>query len=733
MNRTTANAPRIGRFLLSHRLGRDSIATVYRATDPRHRRDVAIKLLHSQIDSDKALQQMREQMMHEVRHPALCSLYSIDQHQGLSFLAYEYVDGVELADRLAGDGVRVRDLMPMVRELVAGFAELHKKGIHHLGLTPNRIKLTAEGAPKVLSLGRSLLVEAAGESNIVKRVELRYMAPEQFDHKVGDARTDVFRLCLVLFEVIARKSAIKAGAVLEIRNQIKNLDPPPDALGKSPSARALMTFLRKGLAPSPEQRYADAGEMLAELPKFVRKTATAEQRGAVHQASDSGSSSDSDSDSGSGSGSNSNSNSNSNSDTTSTSTSGSTSGSDSAQDAAPPRPTTNVQGVAQNSAKHIAALQVQAPTASESLAQQTDTVLAPTAQERDEVPGAKTHAAKVARPPPATKGATKPTQGNGEQTLAYVLERLANSNDFPALSQSVFEVNQLTSLQANTTVSQIAEVILRDYALSNKLLTLANSAYYGVRVEVTRVTDAIRLLGFEQVRITANGLAYTAQIGPGMDQLRDAMLKSFTSGLVARQLAEDVQIKDAEEAFLCAMFYDTGEHLIIHYLPDEYARAINTRQTTPAHGKDEAAMQVFGITFATLGAAVARSWRFPEKIVSAIEGLSADGEPLDDAQLLQLSWIARGSNELCELVNHCAPDAADEDLQALVLRLAEHLRVNAKQLRKAVHGAAEKAQAFAPVLGIDANNSAYMQALLQWGPPSIENSTQDVSETRIAS
>jgi HD-like signal output (HDOD) protein len=711
VNRTTANAPRIGRFLLSHRLGRDSIATVYRATDPRHRRDVAIKLLHSQIDSDHALQQMREQMMDEVRHPALCSLYSIDQQQGLSFLAYEYVDGVELADILAADGVRVRDLMPMVGALVAGFAELHKKGIHHLGLTPNRIKLTAEGAPKILSLGRSLLVEAAGESNIVKRVELRYMAPEQFDHKVGDARTDVFRLCLVLFEVIARKSAIKAGAVLAIRDQIKNLAPAPDALGKSSSARALMTFLRKGLAPNPEQRYADAGEMLAALPKFVRKSATAEQRRTAEQAaaSDSGSGSDAGSDSAT--------------QATQIATQG----------APPPPPVTTVESVTQDSAKDIATIDVQAPAANESLSQQAETALAPNAQEQTEAHADRIRDAKVA-PASLTKGAAKPTRGNGEQTLAYVLERLANSNDFPALSQSVFEVNQLTSLQANTTVSQIADVILRDYALSNNLLTLANSAYYGVRVEVTRVTDAIRLLGFEQVRITANGLAYTAQIGPGMDQLRDAMLKSFTSGLVARQLAEDVQIKDAEEAFLCAMFYNTGEHLIIHYLPDEYAHTINTQQTTLANGKDEAAMQVFGITFATLGAAAARSWRFPEKIVSAIEGLNADGEPLDDTQLLQLSWIARGSNELCELVSHCTPDTADEALQSLVVRLAEHLRVDAKQLRNALHEAAEKAQAFAPVLGIDANNSAYMQALLQWGPPPlIENTTPDVTETRIAS
>lgn len=271
MNRTSANTPRIGRLLLSYRLGRDSIATVYRATDPRHKRDVAIKPLHAQVDSIKAREQIWQQSMDQVRHPALCSLYSIDQHQGLSFLAYEFVDGVDLADVLAGDGVRVRDQMPIVNALIAGLAELHDHGICHLGLPPKRIKVTADGAPKIISLGRSLLLEAAGESTLANRTGLRYMAPEQFDHQIGDFRTDLFRLCLVLFEVIARKPAIKTRPVLEIRERVKNLEPAADALGKSPSALALMAFLRKGLATDPEQRYPDARQMLAVLSKLARK------------------------------------------------------------------------------------------------------------------------------------------------------------------------------------------------------------------------------------------------------------------------------------------------------------------------------------------------------------------------------------------------------------------------------------------------------------------------------
>jgi HD-like signal output (HDOD) protein len=196
------------------------------------------------------------------------------------------------------------------------------------------------------------------------------------------------------------------------------------------------------------------------------------------------------------------------------------------------------------------------------------------------------------------------------------------------------------------------------------------------------------------VRITANGLAYTGQISPGMDQLRDAMLKSFTSGSVARQFAEQARIKEAEEAFLCAMFYDTGEHLTIHYLPDEYARTLSALDSTAASDKNDAAAKVMGISFSALGAAVARSWRFPEIIVSAIEGVTAEGEPLDDAQLLQLSWIARGYNELCELAGRFAPDDADDALQTLLVRLGEHLKLNNELLRKVLYEAAKKAQAF---------------------------------------
>jgi HD-like signal output (HDOD) protein len=684
---TTATASRIGRFTLSRRLGKNPIATVYRAHDSRDKCDVAIKLIHSQIDSDAALQTIRAQQLDQVRHPAVCRLCSVDQHQGLSYLAYEYADGPSLAETLAGNGLQSCDKLPLMRTLVEGLAALHEHGVCHLGVTPARIKVTGGNMPKILSIGRLSLLEAAGKSTTVKRSELRYMAPEQLVTGAGDERTDVFRLCLVLFEIISRKPVLNPKSTKEAREQLKTLALAPDALGTSHAAMKLMTFLSKGLATDPEQRYPNAIQMLAAMPKVRAKHKSTAQTQA-NAAKAAPPSAKVQADSGRG---------------------------DAVE---PPTSATDIDvgqhapiGTQAADADAVSDVGDNATTAGRHASHEVDSESIN--EDQDQSPSASEQRSSAETPKPPLGH----DNSDGTQTLAYILDRLANNNDFPALSQSIFEVNQLTSLQANATVSQIAEVILRDYALSNKLLKLANSAYYGVRIEVTRVTDAIRLLGFEQVRITANGLAYTAKIGPGMEKLRDAMLKSFASGLVARQLADDVQLNDSEEAFLCAMFHDTGEHLTIHYLPEAHAQVVDLLKSGHAQNKADAATQVFGLTFASLGAAAARSWRFPEKIVTAIEGETADGEPLNDAQLLQLSWIARGANDLCDLAGQYLPNEADAALQALVERLKEHLPLDTTHLKHALHQAAEKAQTFAPVLGIDADKSDYMQALAHWGPP----------------
>lgn len=683
MTKISANAPKIGRFTLSHRLGRDSLATIYRAKDPRYTRDVAIELLHAQLDADEIVQQIQQQMLDQIRHRAICALYHVGKHQGMPFLAYEYVEGQTLPEVIAAGGVRMGDRLKTVYALIDAFAALHNKGICHHTLTPARLKIRSDGTPKVLNLGRSLLLKALAENTAVKRGELRYMAPEQFARQTPDMRTDVFRLCLVLFELISGKPAIKGGKVLQIRDQAMQLEPAADALGKSAECMQLLALLRQGLLAEPSERYADCTQMLEAFAKAFPAASAAVDEHDGGEAADE-------------------------------------------QEAfvealektqkidlsAPP---------AQVMAEEHAAEQ---PTSGQAMASdaalahtpRTQVAQAELARAQGDTDSQATESEPIIAEVAPAPAQSKPATGDGEQTIAYILDRLDKKNDFPVLSQSIFEINKLTALSANTTVTQIAEVILHDYALSNKLLTLANSAYYGVRVEVTKVSEAIRLLGYEQVRITANGLAYTAKLDDSMGQLRDAMLKSFASGLVSRQLAEDVQNSDAEEAFLCAMFHDTGEHLVIHYLPDEHARVLRVVESDANITRESAAQQILGLKFSVLGAAVARNWNFPESIVTAIEGQTAEGEDLKDEQLLQLSWIARGANELCELGGQFAPDDAEQALETLATRLHDHLHIDVQHLRHALTEAAEKARAFAPVLGIEPAKSDYMQALTLWGP-----------------
>ena len=203
----------------------------------------------------------------------------------------------------------------------------------------------------------------------------------------------------------------------------------------------------------------------------------------------------------------------------------------------------------------------------------------------------------------------EPAQG----TVEFLLRHMQRREDFPALSGSLVEINRLTADNSNATTAQLANVILRDYALTNKLLKLANSAFYGALVnEVKSISHAIGLIGFEQLRITANSLTLFSHIKDRgkSNALSEMLTRSFVAGLLARHLAQRQKLNGAEEAFICGMFQSLGETLTMFYFLEEHQDIEDERRKGQISGA-QAAKSVLGITYAQLGAAIAREWRFP--------------------------------------------------------------------------------------------------------------------------
>jgi serine/threonine protein kinase len=313
--------------------------------------------------------------------------------------------------------------------------------------------------------------------------------------------------------------------------------------------------------------------------------------------------------------------------------------------------------------------------------------------------------------------AVEGTTAKPHSTVEFLLRRMERNKGFPALSRSLADINHLTSSSSvNANNERLAAVILRDYALTNKLLQLANSAFYGGGTrQVTNVTQAIGLLGYEQIRIAANSLCYATQLQSSASsaQVKDAITQAFLSGLIARHLARQANLLGAEEAFIYGMFRNIGEHLTLHYLPEEHAEIMALmaeRQVTKA----DATRSVLGITFAELGASVGRIWKLPSPIVATIEASPEGGPAQSTDPEARLQDYAVFANELFEILGLAECVARPAALNPLCERFGARLSIDAATASQVLEAALEKLQQFAPILGIDTARSKFCATLQHW-------------------
>jgi serine/threonine protein kinase len=309
----------------------------------------------------------------------------------------------------------------------------------------------------------------------------------------------------------------------------------------------------------------------------------------------------------------------------------------------------------------------------------------------------------------AREQAERAAEGNtSSATVEFLLRRMQRRGDFPALSRSLVEVNRMTSSDSKATAQQLSEVVLRDYALTNKLLKLANSAYYGLRAgEVKSVSHAITLIGFEQLRITANCLTLMSHIKDRSQStaLRNLLVRSLFTALLARHLAQGLDLRNVEEAFICGMFQTLGETLVRFYFAAEHS---DIQDMMREDGCDEltATRTVLGVDYPTLGAAVSAEWRFPGDIVAAIAGLQDDVPvPAPESSAERLRDVAVFSDRSSRLLARPNPPATYGDMAVLCERFTASIGLDAPALIEAVEAALQKLGQFASVLGLSVSRS----------------------------
>jgi serine/threonine protein kinase len=305
-----------------------------------------------------------------------------------------------------------------------------------------------------------------------------------------------------------------------------------------------------------------------------------------------------------------------------------------------------------------------------------------------------------------------PLGGNSKSTLEFLLRRMRHKSDFPALSDSVARIQRLANSD-NESVGSLTNEILKDIALTNKLLRLVNTAHFSHAGggSISTVSRAVALVGFNGIRNMALSLVLLdhMQDKAHANLLKEEFLRCLMAGSVASELCSSE--RDREDAFIGAMFQNLGRLLTDFYFPEE-ARQVRGYL---AGGQDEqaASTRVLGLNFEDLGVGVARAWGLPENLQRCMrKPLAKAGMPLLPQPQDRVRWLAMAANEVADSLLQHEPEQAAQQIRAVSERYARPLGLQAKEIQQATAVAREKLAQMAQAMQLQVLPSSPAQRLL---------------------
>ena len=268
---------RLGVYEITAQIGEGGMGQVYRATDTRLKRQVAIKILPSSLaaDHDRLARFQREaEVLASLNHPHIAGIYGLEESGGVSALVMELVEGEDLSQRIARGAIPLDEALPIAKQIAEALEAAHERGIVHRDLKPANIKVRADGTVKVLDFGLAKALDPALSSAVnamnsptLTAATIRgviigtagYMSPEQARGKPVDKRADIWAFGVVVSEMLSGRSLYTGETVTDILAGIVIGEPDWSRLPVATPA-PLRRLLARCLDKDPLRRLRDIGE-----------------------------------------------------------------------------------------------------------------------------------------------------------------------------------------------------------------------------------------------------------------------------------------------------------------------------------------------------------------------------------------------------------------------------------------------------------------------------------------
>jgi len=281
---------RLGPYEIQTPLGAGGMGEVYRARDSRLDRAVAIKILPSHLSENSEARQRFDRearTISSVNHPNICTLHDVGHHEGIDYLVMEYLVGDTLADRLRKGPLPVEQVLRYGIEICEGLEKAHRSGVVHRDLKPGNIMLTKNGAKLMdFGLAKASATSAAADSGLTATVTtpagshpltaqgavvgtFQYMSPEQVEGKDADARSDIFALGAVLYEMVTGKRAFEGKTAASAMAAVLERDPVPLSSLQRMTPLALDRLVSTCLAKDPDERWQTAHDVKLQLKQIA--------------------------------------------------------------------------------------------------------------------------------------------------------------------------------------------------------------------------------------------------------------------------------------------------------------------------------------------------------------------------------------------------------------------------------------------------------------------------------